>query len=223
MVIKVRQKNTSNGGAVLCEESSHSTLDSSLDFREFLWVAENLGANPATGVHLWIFTISMILNGASTADQFFRKARVKKITAMGEMFSAVNLLDILQKFQSQEGFSGKYHMLEVKSDACLIVPYDFDVTHSPCLRKGHKAHWALVVGYLIDDKNQFYEIARQGNSRLLGIWLLPELAESNAILTEFSQRKQYPKADFIGFHPSGRWNCRTLRTLPTINCCYSFR
>uniref|UniRef100_A0A1B0DQI3 Actin maturation protease n=1 Tax=Phlebotomus papatasi TaxID=29031 RepID=A0A1B0DQI3_PHLPP len=202
------------------ESSSHSALNNSLDFRECLWAAEYpevqkscflarvceqkppkrcvfyqmepiLQQGPTCG----FVTISMLLNGASTADQLFQKAKAKGFTAMGEMFSAANLLDILQ---SQEGFSGKCQLFEghlncdeiretLKSDACLIVPYDSDVNHSPCLKKGHKAHWALV----------FYVIARQGKSRLLGIWLLSDLAESNANLTEFSQPKQYPEADFI--------------------------
>lgn len=28
--------------------------------------------------------------------------------------------------------------------------YDPDRNHTPCLNKGHRAHWALIVGYLID-------------------------------------------------------------------------
>uniref|UniRef100_A0A1B0GQ74 Uncharacterized protein n=1 Tax=Phlebotomus papatasi TaxID=29031 RepID=A0A1B0GQ74_PHLPP len=54
------------------------------------------------------------------------------------------------------------------------------------------------MGYLIDDKDQFYKIARQGTSRLLG-HLAPARTgqKNNAILTEFSQPKQYPEDDFI--------------------------
>lgn len=29
----------------------------------------------------------------------------------------------------------------------LLVPYDADKDHTPCLEKGHKAHWCLLVGF----------------------------------------------------------------------------
>ena len=32
---------------------------------------------------------------------------------------------------------------------CLIVPYDADKDHTPCLEQGHKAHWCLLVGLAI--------------------------------------------------------------------------
>lgn len=31
----------------------------------------------------------------------------------------------------------------------LLVPYDADKDHTPCLEKGHKAHWCLLVGFAI--------------------------------------------------------------------------
>ncbi|XP_059620686.1 actin maturation protease-like [Phlebotomus argentipes] len=164
-------------------------------------VAPILQEGPTCG----FVTISMLLGGVRTADQLFQEAKAKGFTALGEMFSAANLMDILQ---SQVQFSGSCHLFvgdlncdeireALKRGVCLIVPYDSDVNHSPCLRRGHKAHWALITGYLIDDDGQFYVIARQGKSRLLGIWPLSVLAESNANLTEFAQPKQHPEANFI--------------------------
>lgn len=32
--------------------------------------------------------------------------------------------------------------------------YDSDFNHAPCLKNGHKAHWALIVGCLIDDHDK---------------------------------------------------------------------
>lgn len=29
--------------------------------------------------------------------------------------------------------------------------YDSDFNHSPCLKNGHKAHWAVIIGCLVDD------------------------------------------------------------------------
>uniref|UniRef100_A0A1B0D5G9 Actin maturation protease n=1 Tax=Phlebotomus papatasi TaxID=29031 RepID=A0A1B0D5G9_PHLPP len=196
-------------------------MNSSLDFRECLWAAEDpevqkscflarvyehkppkryvfdqvytiLQHGPTSG----FVTISMILNGASTADQFFRKTKEKRFTAMGEMFTAANS-GHSPNSRVRRDFSESVNCSRVIPNACHIVPYDYDVNLSPCLRKGYKAHWTLVVGYLIDHKDHFYEIVRQEKSHLLGIWLLSELGESKAIMTEFSQPKQYPEADFI--------------------------
>ncbi|XP_055676532.1 actin maturation protease [Lutzomyia longipalpis] len=150
-------------------------------------------------------TISMYLGGLPTPDELFQEAKRRGFTAMGEMFSAGNLMEILL---DQPAFSGRCHLFEgdlncdeirnaLQSEACLIVPYDSDVNHTPCLRSGHKAHWALVIGYLIDEKDEFYVIARQGKSRLLGVWSLSSLAESNGNLTEFSQPKQHQGKDFM--------------------------
>ncbi|GAB0091923.1 UPF0692 protein CG33108 [Sergentomyia squamirostris] len=150
-------------------------------------------------------TISMLLRGNPSADTLFRQAKARGFTAMGEMFSAGNLMEVLK---SQQEFSGQCYLFEgdlncdeirreIMSGACLIVPYDSDVNHAPCLKSGHKAHWALIVGYLIDDNDQFFVIARQGKSRHLGIWSLSKLAASNANLKEFSQPKNYADADFI--------------------------
>ena len=35
---------------------------------------------------------------------------------------------------------------EFSNGSLLLVPYDTDFNQEPCLRKGHKAHWALIVG-----------------------------------------------------------------------------
>lgn len=36
----------------------------------------------------------------------------------------------------------------------FLCSYDSDFNHSPCLKNGHKAHWALIIGCLIDDQNR---------------------------------------------------------------------
>ena len=38
------------------------------------------------------------------------------------------------------------------SRSLFLVPYDTDFNQEPCLRKGHKAHWALIVGKLISSE-----------------------------------------------------------------------
>lgn len=60
-----------------------------------------------------------------------------------------------------------------------------------------KAHWALIIGYIIDDSDRFHVIARHGKARNLAIWSLKELAESNSNLMQNAQPKDYPKEQFV--------------------------
>lgn len=95
--------------------------------------------------------------------------------------------------------------------------YDPDFNHGPCVLNGRKAHWALIIGHLIDDSNkvnwtkakligkktfnlsylQFYVFSRHGKTRNIAIWSLKLLSESNANLNEFEQPKGYPDAEFL--------------------------
>lgn len=89
-------------------------------------------------------------------------------TNNGEMFSARNLLELLKSnlrisnVNSRNPESVRAYLYEgsldsefIKSklqDKCMIlVPYDADRNHKPCNLNGHKAHWALVMGFLIDN------------------------------------------------------------------------
>ncbi|KAM7364134.1 actin maturation protease isoform 2-T2 [Cochliomyia hominivorax] len=81
--------------------------------------------------------------------------------------------------------------------ACIFVPYDTDFNHSPCLKYGHKAHWALIIGFLISDKNDFFVLARHGKAKNLAVWSLQSLSESNSNLIEFAQPNGYPDCDFL--------------------------
>lgn len=75
--------------------------------------------------------------------------------------------------------------------------YDPDYNHSPCLKQGLKAHWSLIIGYVIDDNDDFHVIARHGKARNLAIWSLKDLAESNSNLVENAQPKGYPDEQFV--------------------------
>ncbi|KNC25068.1 hypothetical protein FF38_11830 [Lucilia cuprina] len=87
-------------------------------------------------------------------------------------------------------------MLFVRGDGVILV-YDPDFNHSPCLKFGHKAHWALIIGYLINDKNEFFVLARHGKAKNLAVWSLQSLSDSNSNLIEFAQPKGYPDCDFL--------------------------
>lgn len=150
--------------------------------------------------------ISMLLQGKLTAADLLAKAQSKNFSNNGEMFSTSNLLELLQDvntglyhnervFNSQL-WSGALDCCEIKctlrNKSLLLVPYDADVNHAPTALQGHKAHWAIVVGYLIDEFDYFYVLARHGKSRHLAAWSLKELSCSNMNLNEFKQPKEHP-------------------------------
>ncbi|XP_004523438.1 UPF0692 protein CG33108 [Ceratitis capitata] len=85
----------------------------------------------------------------------------------------------------------------LQEGACIFVPYDPDHNHSPCLKYGHKAHWALIIGYLISDNNELFLLARHGKAKNLAVWSMAALSDSNANLIEFEQPKGYPDCDFL--------------------------
>jgi len=85
----------------------------------------------------------------------FKEALHMGITKQGEMFSAAGLGRLASCFNINymlgEGtLNNTRVILELLSQGkVLLVPYDADFNHQPCLKKGHKAHWAVVYGFLI--------------------------------------------------------------------------
>uniref|UniRef100_A0ABD2VZK8 Actin maturation protease n=1 Tax=Trichogramma kaykai TaxID=54128 RepID=A0ABD2VZK8_9HYME len=37
---------------------------------------------------------------------------------------------------------------ELKGGSLILIAYDADHNHQPCKKKGHKAHWALLIGMI---------------------------------------------------------------------------
>ncbi|KAK3093344.1 hypothetical protein FSP39_014291 [Pinctada imbricata] len=68
-------------------------------------------------------------------------AKDKNYTKQGEMFSAKNMHLLAEELYPKSNC----HL--VVNDGCEIR-YDADRNHEPCLKKGHKAHWALITGFL---------------------------------------------------------------------------
>ena len=129
------------------------------------WVEPILQVGPTCG----LTALSMIFDGIPTSKMLLELANAKNYSNNGEMFSARHLDDILECIvrirvkEFSEDFSDFQHFVRnesidcdeireyLKNGAVLLIAYDPDVNHAPCLRKGHKAHWALVLGYLIDE------------------------------------------------------------------------
>lgn len=89
----------------------------------------------------------------------------------------------------------------------VILRYDADRNHSPCMKKGHSAHWAIITGILIaevfESKKQKYDFrnvyvtARHGKSSNLAIWKLQDLEDSNRNLDEMSEIRLNDELEYI--------------------------
>lgn len=88
--------------------------------------------------------------------QLLAEARVRGFTQHGEVYS-VDFMSTLAAEHLPD------HRPEILVDlqncpdaithalahaAMVLIPYDADFNHAPCLKRGHKAHWALLVGLI---------------------------------------------------------------------------
>ncbi|KAM5236856.1 actin maturation protease [Ctenodactylus gundi] len=107
-----------------------------------LWMAGTL-LSPPSGIPL---------------ERLVQVAIERGYTAQGEMFSVADMGRLAQETLGCQaellsgGLGGPNRDLILQhlvTGHPLLVPYDEDFNHEPCLRKGHKAHWAVSVGLLL--------------------------------------------------------------------------
>ena len=100
---------------------------------------------------------SQLLSGETfPPNHLLAQAKEKGYTKQGEMFSAKNLLDLARSSLNCSGMLLNRYAIETKDilmaiaeQKALVMAYDSDKDHSPCLAKGHKAHWCTLVGFAV--------------------------------------------------------------------------
>lgn len=114
----------------------------------------------------------MLYRGTPTANDLMLSAVAMRFTNNGEIFSTKWLLEVLKNnlgISSINPFKTRSYIYDglldsdfikekLRSHCMLLVPYDADRNHSPCNQNGHKAHWCLIVGYLVDEDNEVSSI-----------------------------------------------------------------
>ncbi|XP_035242008.1 UPF0692 protein C19orf54 homolog isoform X1 [Anguilla anguilla] len=79
-------------------------------------------------------------------------------TAQGEIFSARDMALLAEEVcgcraeQLSGGMGGANSTLilrHLSAGLPVLIPYDEDFNHEPCLRSGHRAHWAVASGILL--------------------------------------------------------------------------
>ncbi|XP_056621981.1 actin maturation protease [Triplophysa dalaica] len=91
-------------------------------------------------------------------DTVVQTAKDKGYSAQGEMFSAGDMAKLAEELcgcRVQRLSGGMMTdnttiiLKHLSSGQPVLIPYDEDFNHEPCLRNGHKAHWAVVSGILL--------------------------------------------------------------------------
>ncbi|VVC87666.1 UPF0692 protein CG33108 [Leptidea sinapis] len=155
-----------------------------------------------------LVALSMLLKKLISPDELLNLAKAEGYSNNGEMLSCKNMAQLARKaLNSAEienirisviegGPNNKETLKALLNGSILMIAYDADRNHSPCLRQGHTAHWALVCGLIVVDDveetmdSNVYVICRHGKSKHLCIWPIDLLHKSNENLLEFSPKKK---------------------------------
>ncbi|KAF7286312.1 actin maturation protease [Rhynchophorus ferrugineus] len=134
--------------------------------------------------------------------EIFEVAKAKCFTYNGEMFSVLQMAELVSGFMPNhiiELFEGCLNCDRIKQwllkGAALLVPYDTNKDNSPGFHNGHKAHWCVISGAIETDDN-FFVIARHGKARNLAIWNINDLADSNQQLFDFSPDRKLQDLEY---------------------------
>ncbi|CAM4878456.1 unnamed protein product [Rotaria socialis] len=155
------------------------------------------------GPQCGIVALAMAMNLHScnniTVQSIFEKAKELLYTIQGELFDARVVPNLCQQFNVKaiiHRWANITDLVEcLKSSHVCLVPYDSDANHEPCLKKGHRAHWLLVHGYLKEiasSASNDYDLVlvQHGKSKFLGAFSLMDLFQSNAQLIEADPKRR---------------------------------
>lgn len=140
-----------------------------------------------------------------TTQELFDQAVSLSFTKQGELFD----IEFLENLAFKYNLKCKIFDLITNDDLIkwivtnhiVLIPYDCDLNHEPCLKNGHKAHWCLIAGYMCPHQNEdlvnidsnyeysaeaheFYCICMHGKSQFKTLWKLDSLVKSNQQLNE---------------------------------------
>lgn len=87
-------------------------------------------------------------------DVLLRQARQRGMSKNGEIFDVGFLKELAQdqldSCRSEVMSLNSLNVVEtILNHKALLIPYDADKDHTPCLEQGHKAHWCVIVGMAV--------------------------------------------------------------------------
>ena len=134
--------------------------------------------------------------------ELFDKAKENGFTRQGELFDIVYLFKLVSMFyvnseiiefdriELRKGCNEV--MRHLKEKRLVLIAYDSDFNFEPCFKRGTKAHWCLVSGFVCPEEDEpeldkLYVIATHGKSSHRAFWSLKKLVASNLQLREVGE------------------------------------
>jgi actin maturation protease len=149
---------------------------------------------------------------AGDVDTLLARAKELGYTKHGEMFSSVQLAALAgdvyaskklsarvlgfcsieqeNERENEQSFEAVVRSCVVERSEPILIAYDAAGNHSPCEAGGHRAHWALVIGFIAmaNKDRRRYVVALHGKSLRVAVWRLGALAQSNAQLARAADK-----------------------------------
>jgi len=96
----------------------------------------------------------------------------------------------------------------------VLLPYDCDKNHAPCMKNGHSAHWAVLIGFLTvfsgEDGTKIDTIEGKVDENLRNLVWMNEKTELDAKMPATSSKRTF----FIALHGKSThpslWEAETL-------------
>uniref|UniRef100_A0A8C5SDG3 Actin maturation protease n=1 Tax=Laticauda laticaudata TaxID=8630 RepID=A0A8C5SDG3_LATLA len=130
-------------------------------------------------VALWMAGAHLCLSSEVPLERIRQVALARGYTAQGEMFSAADMANLAEEVFPCEtellsgGLQGQNHdriLQHLGAGFPVLIPYDEDYNHEPCLRNGYKAHWAVASGALLGLKSESHLPACQEDKDIPGLF-----------------------------------------------------
>lgn len=143
--------------AALCENRIVQEILHKADSDTTVWISKNINVETLiqNGPQCGLVALCMALKTLQincTVDDLMEEARNLNFTKKGEIFDVTFLYELAKSRTAVEivNLNGDIDFFEILLKSKLIlIPYDTDRNFEPCNKKGIKAHWALVTGYLV--------------------------------------------------------------------------
>ncbi|KAI1893216.1 hypothetical protein AGOR_G00121410 [Albula goreensis] len=109
-------------------------------------------------VALWMAAHLLQPPAGVSMETVVQTAMQRGYTAQGEVFSAQDMASLAEEvcgcraewLSGGMGGANSIHILRHLSVGLpALIPYDEDFNHEPCMRKGHRAHWAVASGTVL--------------------------------------------------------------------------
>ncbi|XP_036392421.1 UPF0692 protein C19orf54 homolog [Megalops cyprinoides] len=157
--------------------------------KELQWVLLNkyvpslIQDGPQCGlVAMWMAAKLLKPPEGVSMERVVQTALERGYTAQGEIFSARDMAQLAEEVcechsECLSGGMGGANtgpiLKHLASGQPALIPYDEDFNHEPCLRNGHKAHWAVASGVLLGVAEAGLDAAKFQNDPVLPWLLLP--------------------------------------------------